>query len=136
MAVHIRLGDYIQIRELYGNICTEEYYRKAIQYIAGRIENPVFYVFSDEPELPIIGNINLRLDSSLSEHLIKSVLKQLIAKSSLHSNNYHICCPCKISTCRQISALFPKKTDAILYGRQEMEEWEECLFYREMPGSF
>ena len=50
VAVHIRLGDYIQIRELYGNICTEEYYRKAIQYIAGRIENPVFYVFSDEPE--------------------------------------------------------------------------------------
>lgn len=50
VSVHIRLGDYLQTRELYGNICTEDYYRKAVQYIARRIENPVFYVFSDEPE--------------------------------------------------------------------------------------
>jgi hypothetical protein len=50
VSVHVRLGDYLQTTELYGNICTGEYYRKAIQYIAERIEAPVFYVFSDEPE--------------------------------------------------------------------------------------
>lgn len=50
VSVHIRLGDYLQTAELYGNICTGAYYQKAIQYIAGRIDNPVFYVFSDEPE--------------------------------------------------------------------------------------
>ena len=35
---------------MYGNICTREYYRKAFNYIIERVENPVFYVFSDEPE--------------------------------------------------------------------------------------
>lgn len=50
VSVHIRLGDYLQAARLYGNICTAAYYQKAVQYIAERIENPVFYVFSDEPE--------------------------------------------------------------------------------------
>lgn len=50
VSVHIRLGDYLQTEELYGNICTASYYKQAIQYIAERTENLVFYVFSDEPE--------------------------------------------------------------------------------------
>lgn len=50
VSVHVRLGDYRQTEEMYGNICTASYYRQAIQYIAMRIENPIFYVFSDEPE--------------------------------------------------------------------------------------
>ena len=50
VSVHVRLGDYRHTEELYGNICTASYYRQAIQYIAMRIENPIFYVFSDEPE--------------------------------------------------------------------------------------
>lgn len=50
VSVHVRLGDYLQTSELYGNICTKKYYQKAIQYIAKRVENPVFYIFSDDPE--------------------------------------------------------------------------------------
>ena len=50
VSIHVRMGDYLQQSEIYGNICTKEYYRKAIQYISERVENPVFYVFSDEPE--------------------------------------------------------------------------------------
>lgn len=50
VSIHVRMGDYLQQSEIYGNICTKEYYQKAIQYISERVENPVFYVFSDEPE--------------------------------------------------------------------------------------
>ena len=49
VSIHVRMGDYLQCSDLYGNICTKEYYRKAIRYISEKIENPVFYIFSDEP---------------------------------------------------------------------------------------
>ena len=50
VSVHIRIGDYLQNLEMYGNICTPEYYRKAFEYMQEKVKNPVFYVFSDEPE--------------------------------------------------------------------------------------
>lgn len=50
VSVHIRLGDYLQVSELYGSICTKRYYQEAIRYIAERVENPVFYIFSDDPD--------------------------------------------------------------------------------------
>lgn len=50
VSVHVRQGDYLQHAELYGGICTEAYYRKAIQYMAEHVKDPVFFVFSDEPD--------------------------------------------------------------------------------------
>lgn len=47
VSIHIRLGDYADTSELYGGICTVEYYKKAVDYIRGKVDNPVFYVFSD-----------------------------------------------------------------------------------------
>lgn len=53
VCIHIRRGDYL-IKEVdkknYGNICTEFYYAKAIEYIENHVENPVFYFFSDDSE--------------------------------------------------------------------------------------
>jgi hypothetical protein len=50
VSIHVRMGDYIQHADLYGGICTLEYYQKAIDYIREKVENPVFYVISDEPD--------------------------------------------------------------------------------------
>lgn len=50
VSIHVRQGDYLQHAELYGGICTEVYYRKAIQYMAEHVKDPVFFVFSDEPD--------------------------------------------------------------------------------------
>lgn len=50
ISLHVRRGDYVSDSKT-GNImdvCSLEYYRKAISYIAERVEHPVFYVFSDE----------------------------------------------------------------------------------------
>lgn len=50
VSVHVRMGDYLHHSDMYGNICTQEYYNKAFSYIQEHIKEPVFYVFSDEPE--------------------------------------------------------------------------------------
>lgn len=48
VAVHVRLGDYLNNTEIYGGICTREYYQKAIGLIKQRVKQPVFFVFSDD----------------------------------------------------------------------------------------
>jgi hypothetical protein len=50
ISLHVRRGDYVSDSKT-GNImavCPLAYYRKAISYIAERVERPVFYVFSDD----------------------------------------------------------------------------------------
>lgn len=49
VSIHIRRGDYIG-NSGYDEICTESYYKKAISYIKKNIDNPVFYIFSDDVE--------------------------------------------------------------------------------------
>lgn len=52
VCLHIRRGDYINnpkwSKEL--NICGEEYYKKAVELIKKKTENPVFFVFSNSSE--------------------------------------------------------------------------------------
>lgn len=52
VSIHIRRGDYLNSENaaVFGNICTEAYYRSAIAYIRQRTANPVFYVFSDDSD--------------------------------------------------------------------------------------
>jgi hypothetical protein len=50
VSIHVRRGDYLnkQNLALFENISTLSYYNKAIEYILAHVENPVFYVFSDD----------------------------------------------------------------------------------------
>ena len=50
VCVHIRRGDYLRsdLVGLYGGICTDEYYKKAIDYIREHVDNPIFYFFSND----------------------------------------------------------------------------------------
>lgn len=50
VSVHIRRGDYLDDtnKALFGNICTETYYEKALEYIRERFPDAVFYIFSDD----------------------------------------------------------------------------------------
>lgn len=50
VSVHIRRGDYLDVPQLYGDICTEEYYGKALKYISQKVKNPRFLVFSNDTE--------------------------------------------------------------------------------------
>ena len=50
VSVHVRRGDYLSSSEVYGGICTEAYYQKAIAIIRKKLPECVFYVFSNEPD--------------------------------------------------------------------------------------
>lgn len=50
VSVHIRRGDYLENEEVYGNICTDEYYKKAVELIKERYPEAEFFVFSNEPQ--------------------------------------------------------------------------------------
>lgn len=52
VALHIRGGDYLNKLNVgtFGGICTKEYYCKAIEYIAQKIKNPKFYIFTNDKE--------------------------------------------------------------------------------------
>lgn len=46
VCLHVRRGDYLNY-DFY-DICHYPYYKKAMDYIAGKVENPVFYIFSND----------------------------------------------------------------------------------------
>lgn len=51
--LHIRGGDYIKdskASRLYGNICTSDYYKKAIYIMKKKLQNPLFLVFTNDIE--------------------------------------------------------------------------------------
>lgn len=50
VSIHIRAGDYFspQNVSLFGNICTASYYNYAIELICDKIDNPLFFVFSND----------------------------------------------------------------------------------------
>lgn len=52
VSVHIRRGDYLSNRhkERFGNICTENYYTIAMNFMRESLNSPHFYIFSDDPE--------------------------------------------------------------------------------------
>ena len=50
VSVHIRRGDYLNDinRELFGGICTESYYHRAIEYMKEKFPGAEFFLFSDD----------------------------------------------------------------------------------------
>lgn len=48
VSIHIRRGDYLIHSDNYGNICTLEYYMKAMHYLYKKESNLIFYIFSDD----------------------------------------------------------------------------------------
>jgi hypothetical protein len=61
VSVHIRMGDYIN-HPLHGGICTLEYYENAIALIKVKVENPLFFIFSNDIEW---CKNNLKLDNAI-----------------------------------------------------------------------
>lgn len=61
ISLHLRRGDYLEKenQEMFGGICTDAYYESAIIYLCEKVENPKFFVFSDDPNYAkeTFGNI-------------------------------------------------------------------------------
>ena len=93
VSIHIRRGDYLspQYIDGFGNICTIEYYKRAIEFISHKIETPYFYIFTDDKawvsENFQIGNScfvahNTGADSWQDMFLMSNCKHNIIANSS------------------------------------------------------
>ena len=90
VSVHIRRGDYINHSYL-GNVCSNEYYLKAISTMTKLINNPIFFFFSDDiaycksnfkiPNAHFI-NWNMGNESYWDMFLMSSCKHNIIANSS------------------------------------------------------
>ena len=49
ISIHLRRGDYVG-NSVYDSICNTTYYNRSIKYIREHVQNPIFFVFSDDPE--------------------------------------------------------------------------------------
>lgn len=52
VSLHVRRGDYVSneiIHRIHG-VCSLDYYERAIALITSRVNNPVFFIFSDDPD--------------------------------------------------------------------------------------
>ena len=49
-SIHVRRGDYLNTPEIYGGICTDEYYAQAIEYILSKEPESSFLIFSNDHE--------------------------------------------------------------------------------------
>lgn len=47
-SIHIRRGDYLLAEDVYGGICTDAYYSKAIQYLLERFPHTHFFIFTND----------------------------------------------------------------------------------------
>jgi hypothetical protein len=95
VSLHIRRGDYInnfKAKNLHGGICTLKYYHKAISVVKEYMENPYFFVFSDDIDwvknnLEIDNNVkyidwNRGSDSYRDMQLMSNCKHNIIANSS------------------------------------------------------
>lgn len=51
VSLHIRRGDYVQ-KKRYQNLyatCSLDYYKRGVEHISKTVENPVLFIFSDDP---------------------------------------------------------------------------------------
>lgn len=93
VSIHIRRGDYLseENQRIYGGICTDEYYSKAISYMEDKIENPHFYLFSDDIDYVnrrytgdkyTVVDINHGKDSYLDMYLMACCKHNICANST------------------------------------------------------
>ena len=61
VSVHVRRGDYVTAPRAHAThgVCSLDYYRRASRHVAERVADPVFFVFSDDPDWV---RAHLRLD--------------------------------------------------------------------------
>lgn len=66
VSIHIRRTDYLNVCNNFLGVLSINYYHNAIKYIAERISNPVFYIFSDDTKW-LKSNIKISYDSHIIE---------------------------------------------------------------------
>lgn len=78
VSLHVRRGDYVSdqtVNALHG-ICSLDYYRRAIAHVAERVEQPEFFVFTDDPAW-VQANLTVGFPARLIAHNGKAPVEDL-----------------------------------------------------------
>lgn len=84
VSVHVRRGDYIK-NIGYGGICTLEYYNKALRFFELNIDNPIFYIFSNDIKW-CKDNLNLQNAIFVNNNIGKNSYKDMQLMSCCKHN--------------------------------------------------
>lgn len=93
VSIHVRRSDYLEEQNLkvYGNICTEKYYKNAVTYMKNHVKESHYYVFTDDIEWTknffkgdcyTIVDQNHGKDSYIDMFLMSQCKHNIIANSS------------------------------------------------------
>lgn len=109
VSIHIRRGDYLNHPELYGGICTSDYYAKALAKIKENVDDPTFFVFSDDlsfaqsllrNEEIVVVDCNRGANSFYDMYLVSQCKNMILANSTfsywaalLNRNHPLVVCP-------------------------------------------
>lgn len=87
VSIHIRRGDYVNDEKTKQahNVCDLEYYKKAINIINDKIENPVFFVFSDDINW-VRENLKINAETHYVSNGIIKDFEELILMSGCKNN--------------------------------------------------
>ena len=113
ISVHVRRGDYLvgDAVNIYGGICTQTYYRNAINWVNNHVNNPFFLFFSDDPDYvkkefdmsnKLVVDWNSGSNSFIDMYLMSKCYGMILANSSfsycaarLNENCQFVLCPTK-----------------------------------------
>ena len=65
VAVHVRRGDYLNV--FYQDVLSNHYYEKAMEYISSKVDNPYFYIFSDDTKW-VKENLRVKYNYAIIEN--------------------------------------------------------------------
>lgn len=93
VSIHMRFGDYLDFDDIYGGICTADYYMNAIRYMKAKLPNASFFLFSDDCKKGMellermgitvrVVDINKGSDSYIDMYLMTICKHNIIANSS------------------------------------------------------
>lgn len=87
VSVHVRRGDYVLDKRTnnFHGTCTMKYYRKAITYISRKVKNPVYFIFSDDPNWAR-KNLNMDKATHVSWNKGKESFKDMLLMSQCKHN--------------------------------------------------
>lgn len=140
VSVHIRRGDYLQPENaaMFGNICTEEYYESALNYMREHVEHPHFFLFSDDVDYVrehyqgeeyTIVDINHGEDSFYDMQLMSRCMGNICANSTFSFWGARL----NGWTCK-IMIRPTKQKNSQTFDEQQMKEWWKDWIFIDPEG--
>lgn len=145
VSIHIRRGDYLDEanQALYGGNCTREYYDGAVKFILDRVDNPVFYIFSDDNAYALEYASSLKdkgykaevIDINHGEESFFDIYLMTQCKHVIAANSTFSFWGARLNAHDGIIKIRPKKHRNNLEFSEEMREWWKGWTFIDSDGN-